>query len=768
MAIRRCPYCKAIIDESQKYCNNCGTQLLFPDDEPGEEPIKGEKIVDEDFPGAGEDRISDEFIDAPGEETDIDAEPEEEREEIDLEKVIEGEVPLEGKTGEDFGLIDLREAEPAPEEAGKEAEGISIEKPAAVEEISLPEIKVPESVEPLGIPEAAEPAEPVKSAEPSEPEEGKKARAARSLARRRNEDFVLHKPAEEDEGGKPKEKSLKLTAPHRGGGPGSPKIRDKDAKFEIARLIADFERRRREYTTDLEPPAEDHPPVAAAAEEPAAPPTEAELGEPPKPEELEKEAEALRTGNEGDFATDYEFVIEEKKPETGEPESLEARLARLVGGFNTAVESPSEDEADRALDTRHPEFMSGDLEEEAKPEEPVEPEPEKSPEEAPAVSEEHPSFVTEDLEEKLEAKGPLPYEPMLTPDREQIVLETRRAFQAEQRKEEPAPVPPPSSPLPPPPPPSTTADARSALIARILKQRAERLGLKEESRVSQETSEAFAALKSSTAAEKAKAQESFSIEQPEEPQAFEKPVETGEIQKLDLDELPPEEPEKTGGFQSEAWKTPGEDLPVIPTMGFPEDLPKTSPSLPFEAPPAEIVREPEPELEQEPELELRRETEPEPVAPPAPPPPPPVARNAVRRPEVSAAPTEAVAPAPQAVIAEPVEQEKPPAPAPVEPPPAPVVTERPPERPSVRAPVVKLGFFRRIKATIFDLLVVGAFWIGATALTSYFLAMPVLDLIQTAALPLGLLYLVLLVIYLFMFLLFLGETPGGRLVMPRE
>jgi hypothetical protein len=46
MAIRRCPYCKAIIDESQKYYNNCGTQLLFPEDEFVEEDILGEKIVD--------------------------------------------------------------------------------------------------------------------------------------------------------------------------------------------------------------------------------------------------------------------------------------------------------------------------------------------------------------------------------------------------------------------------------------------------------------------------------------------------------------------------------------------------------------------------------------------------------------------------------------------------------------------------------------------------------------------------------------------------
>ncbi len=48
MAIRRCPYCKAIIDEQDKYCNNCGTQLLFPEDESVEEDIPGDKIIEEE------------------------------------------------------------------------------------------------------------------------------------------------------------------------------------------------------------------------------------------------------------------------------------------------------------------------------------------------------------------------------------------------------------------------------------------------------------------------------------------------------------------------------------------------------------------------------------------------------------------------------------------------------------------------------------------------------------------------------------------------
>jgi len=84
MAIRRCPYCKAIIDESQKYCNNCGTQLLFPVDESEEEPIKGEKIVDEDFKDVveGEDETEEDDRLLTKDEADL--------EEIDLEEVLEG------------------------------------------------------------------------------------------------------------------------------------------------------------------------------------------------------------------------------------------------------------------------------------------------------------------------------------------------------------------------------------------------------------------------------------------------------------------------------------------------------------------------------------------------------------------------------------------------------------------------------------------------------------------------------------------------------
>jgi len=89
MAIRRCPYCKAIIDEAQKYCNNCGTQLLFPEDEFVEEDIPGEKIVDTEFEEKEQGESSLEFQDEGIE-----------KEEIDLEKVLEGGGALPGEEEE--------------------------------------------------------------------------------------------------------------------------------------------------------------------------------------------------------------------------------------------------------------------------------------------------------------------------------------------------------------------------------------------------------------------------------------------------------------------------------------------------------------------------------------------------------------------------------------------------------------------------------------------------------------------------------------------
>lgn len=148
MAIRRCPYCKAIIDESQKYCNNCGTQLLFPEDEFVEEDIPGEKIVDVEFEDKDELEPSSDFQDE-----DI------KREEIDLEEVIEGGGALPGDEEEERakgeGQPVTYEVEEAPEKPAQElvreleeesAKDEAVVSPAG-EELPPPTIEIDEAAE---------------------------------------------------------------------------------------------------------------------------------------------------------------------------------------------------------------------------------------------------------------------------------------------------------------------------------------------------------------------------------------------------------------------------------------------------------------------------------------------------------------------------------------------------------------------------------------------------------------------------------------------
>ncbi len=104
MAIKRCPYCRALIDEKEQYCNNCGTQLLFPEDGAVEEEIPGDKIIDADveekdyeIPEPGADRPVEDSEEEDEEEQELDAggEPEddEEPEEVILVDDAERESP---------------------------------------------------------------------------------------------------------------------------------------------------------------------------------------------------------------------------------------------------------------------------------------------------------------------------------------------------------------------------------------------------------------------------------------------------------------------------------------------------------------------------------------------------------------------------------------------------------------------------------------------------------------------------------------------------
>lgn len=123
MAIRRCPYCKAIIDEQDKYCNNCGTQLLFPEDEFIEEEIPGDKIIDEEEAEEDEKGEKEDL----GEERELDAELEDEEEVV---KEGEGEKEEEGGGAEETEKKD--EDEDAAEEEEEELEGVEEKEADAV------------------------------------------------------------------------------------------------------------------------------------------------------------------------------------------------------------------------------------------------------------------------------------------------------------------------------------------------------------------------------------------------------------------------------------------------------------------------------------------------------------------------------------------------------------------------------------------------------------------------------------------------------------
>jgi hypothetical protein len=128
MAIRRCPYCKAIIDEQAKYCDNCGTQLLFPEDEFVEEDIPGDRIINEeeetekDEELEGEEKSEETGKREEGEEEEI--ESEEEKEETDeFEELKEGQGEAEEVEKEGLEFVGERKREiEEPQEEGQERE----------------------------------------------------------------------------------------------------------------------------------------------------------------------------------------------------------------------------------------------------------------------------------------------------------------------------------------------------------------------------------------------------------------------------------------------------------------------------------------------------------------------------------------------------------------------------------------------------------------------------------------------------------------------
>lgn len=121
MAITRCPYCHAIIDENVKYCNNCGTQLLFADDESVDEEIPGEKIIEADTEEKDYTIEEPEGESKPKEDPDLDEELEEETEELALDKLLAEDAEKDDEDlTEEVILVDEIKAVEADNKGGSE------------------------------------------------------------------------------------------------------------------------------------------------------------------------------------------------------------------------------------------------------------------------------------------------------------------------------------------------------------------------------------------------------------------------------------------------------------------------------------------------------------------------------------------------------------------------------------------------------------------------------------------------------------------------
>jgi len=158
MAIKKCPYCKAIIDENDKVCANCGTQLLYPEDEFIEEEIPGEKIEDEDFkPGeeSQEEEITAEDSDSSLEDKEIKKAPDSIEEETEIESLEKGEKEeekeimdkSEGEVEEKIKEKEIEEtilSKKESEEEGEEKEESAEFVPEDEEEQIEEEVKVPD------------------------------------------------------------------------------------------------------------------------------------------------------------------------------------------------------------------------------------------------------------------------------------------------------------------------------------------------------------------------------------------------------------------------------------------------------------------------------------------------------------------------------------------------------------------------------------------------------------------------------------------------
>jgi len=194
MAITRCPYCHAIIDENDKYCNNCGTQLLFAEDEDVDEEIPGEKIIDAEVEEKDYTVVEPEGEKKPTDVVDLDEDLEEElkeeAEETALDKLIEEEADEDDVTEEVILVDEIK----AAEAGGKDASG----EPAGKEGTAEIEDEVEEDDEEEEAEEVEEGADEEEEKEETDEEDTEKDGKAEERAEIEEEDDVLKADSEEE------------------------------------------------------------------------------------------------------------------------------------------------------------------------------------------------------------------------------------------------------------------------------------------------------------------------------------------------------------------------------------------------------------------------------------------------------------------------------------------------------------------------------------------------------------------------------------------
>ena len=347
MAIRRCPYCKAIIDESQKYCNNCGTQLLFPEDELVEEPIKGEKVTDEDFKDSSEEEFE-KSLEEPAEE-----EAEEEKEEIDLEEILEGGAPFPDEQKDEKEEPE-KEEEPEKKEEPEKEEEKEIEAVAAEPEPEPapepePEVEPEPEIEYLAEEQVEEEKEKEKEKEKT-PEfiEKKVAEAVEAPTVEDDEDVEeVEEPGEEI---KDKDEDLEMET--------AETKEESDTREEISRLLEALEKKHRNAVL-----TKDEEKIIAPLEDQADAPSWADQGKETGSVEFTAEEEAADKLDEKSFAAgdtvDFEEEVmqraermSEKRPTIGIPETVTKIEDFEVSGVKDTGEVSADEEPFSAVAPR--------------------------------------------------------------------------------------------------------------------------------------------------------------------------------------------------------------------------------------------------------------------------------------------------------------------------------------------------------------------------------------------------------------------------------